>query len=54
MKYCEKCKKQFEIEEDICPICGAALEYIPDGESDNIKEYEAAEIISAMMVTGIL
>jgi len=54
MKYCEKCRKQFEVEENICPTCGAMLENIPNGESDNINEYEAAEIISTMMTTGIL
>ena len=54
MKYCETCRKQFEGEEEICPICGAALEEIPNEEGNPVNEYEAAEIVSAMMTTGIL
>ena len=51
MKYCDKCNQEFEIEESICPICGATL---VDVTNDEINEYEAAEIVSTMMTTGIL
>ena len=51
MKYCEKCRNSFEIAEYACPICGAELIDISDDEGN---EYEAAEIVSTMMTTGIL
>ncbi len=54
MKYCKICKKNFDTEENGCPICGAALIDIPNDEDDAVNEYEAAEIVSAMMTTGIL
>ena len=54
MKYCEKCRNKFETEEDFCPICKETLIDIPNDESDEINEYEAAEIVSTMMIMGIL
>ena len=54
MKYCEKCKEKFETEEYICPICGEEIVDIPTDENDAINEYEAAEIVSTMMTTGII
>ncbi len=51
MKYCEKCRINFETAEYTCPICGAEL---IDISSDESNEYEAAEIVSTMMTTGIL
>lgn len=54
MKYCNKCKREFETEEDTCPICGAMLIDVSKNEQNEINEDEAAEIISTMMITGIL
>ena len=51
MKYCDKCKKELETKKDPCPICKADF---PNNERDVTNEYEAAEIISTMMTTGIL
>lgn len=54
MKYCEKCKKEFDVEENECPICGNRLTEISEAKNEEINEYEAAEIVSTMMTTGIL
>ncbi|MGN0482341.1 MAG: hypothetical protein ACI4HI_02195 [Lachnospiraceae bacterium] len=54
MKYCEKCKRKFANEEEKCPVCGTKLIDISDDKNDEINEYEAAEIVSTMMTTGIL
>ena len=54
MKYCEKCRARIETQEFACPVCGEILVDIPADESDAINEYEAAEIVSTMMTTGIL
>lgn len=51
MKYCEKCRNSFETAEYTCPICEAEL---IDISNDEDNEYEAAEIVSTMMTTGIL
>ena len=51
MKYCQKCIKEFETEESVCPVCGKNLVDIQNEENN---EYEAAEIISTMMITDIL
>ena len=51
MKYCDLCCQEFEAETSICSICGATLVEIPQSETN---EYEAAEIVSTMMTTGIL
>ena len=53
MKYCPKCRKEMK-EELICPVCGVTLIDITNDEENKENEYEAAEIISTMMVTGIL
>lgn len=53
MKYCEKCKEEFENKKEKCRVCGTKLIDISD-EKDEINEYEAAEIVSTMMITGIL
>lgn len=54
MKYCEKCKSEFENEREKCPVCGAKLISIADDKNDEAKENETAEIVSSMMITGIL
>jgi rRNA maturation endonuclease Nob1 len=51
MKYCDKCKKEFETDNVICPICGNELQEI---EQENNNELEVAEIVSTMMITGII
>lgn len=51
MKYCKKCKKKYETEKSACPNCGAEL--IEVGK-DEIDEYETAETVSTMTITGIL
>lgn len=48
MKHCDNCNKDFDTEEQTCPICGAELR---DTSSD---ETETAEIVSTMTITGIL
>lgn len=54
MKYCEKCKKEFDIEKDGCPICGKQLTKNSKAQNEEINESESAEIVSTMMITGIL
>ena len=54
MKYCLNCKKNFDTEDEFCPKCGAKLCEIPQDADDEMNENEAAEIISTMMITGIL
>lgn len=53
MKYCEKCKKEFNMNENVCPVCGNKMIDVKVAE-DNENEYEAVEIVSTMMLTGIL
>lgn len=36
-----------------CPVCGELI-CISSGENEENNEYEAAEIVSTMMITGIL
>ena len=52
MKYCDLCEKEFDTEENICPVCGTEVTEL--SAEDETNEYEAAEIISTMMTTGIL
>lgn len=54
MKYCLKCKKKFDTADELCPNCGAKLYEISKDAGDEMNESEAAEIISTMMITGIL
>ena len=54
MKYCKRCKKEFDIEENECPICGKQLAEASKSQNEEINEYEASEMVSAMMTTGIL
>ena len=52
MKYCKKCKKEFDTEKNECPICRKQL--TEKTQNEDINEYEAAEIVSTMMITDIL
>lgn len=54
MKYCLNCKKKFDTEDELCPKCGTKLCEISQDADDEMNENEAAEIISTMMITGIL
>ena len=54
MKYCSNCKKKFHTEDELCQNCGAKLYEMPQDSGDEMNENEAAEIISTMMITGIL
>lgn len=54
MKYCKKCKKKFNTENELCPNCGTKLHEMSHDDSNEINETEAAEIVSTMMITGIL
>ena len=54
MKYCLNCKKKFNTENELCPNCGAKLCEMPRDAVDEMHENETAEIISTMMITGIL
>lgn len=54
MKYCEECGKEFETEDMICPVCNGKLDESLDNTEDATNEYEAAEIISSMMMNGII
>lgn len=54
MKYCVNCKKKLDTEDEFCPICGTKLSEMHQDAGDEMKENEAAEIISTMMITGIL
>ena len=47
MKYCERCKKEFDIEEQQCPICG---EYLLENEDNDAT----AETVASMTILGIL
>lgn len=51
MKYCTHCQKTFDSDEDLCPVCGTLFIEMPQDECD---ESEDAEIITTMMITGIL
>ena len=48
MKHCDICNKDFNMEEENCPICGATLHDMSP------EETETAEIVSTMTITGIL
>lgn len=39
MKYCEKCKKEFDTQDETCPVCGEKLEEI-------ISDEDAATIVT--------
>ena len=39
MKYCEKCKKEFDTEDKKCPVCGGKLKEI-------LSDEDAATIVS--------
>lgn len=54
MKYCLNCKKEYDLEEVLCPNCGEKLCEMSQDADDEMNENEAAEIISTMMITGIL
>lgn len=54
MKYCEKCRKKIDVRENECPICGNQLTKTSESQNEELNEYEAAEIVSTMMTTGIL
>ena len=54
MKYCKKCKKKFDTENELCLNCGSKLYQMSQDDSNEINEIEAAEIVSTMMITGIL
>ncbi|MGN0447512.1 MAG: hypothetical protein ACI4GC_03085 [Acutalibacteraceae bacterium] len=54
MKYCASCKKRCDTEEKFCLDCGDKLYDLPQDYDDNMNENEAAEIVSTMMITGIL
>lgn len=54
MKYCLNCKKKFDTEDKLCPICGTKLCEMPQDADNETEENETAEIISTMMITGIL
>ncbi|MEG0296589.1 MAG: hypothetical protein RR620_07685 [Clostridium sp.] len=39
MKYCKKCKKEFDVEDKKCPICGKKLDKIlSDKEKEEIQK----------------
>ena len=54
MKYCINCKKKYNAEDELCPNCGSELCEMSRDTGDEINENENAEIISVMMITGIL
>ena len=54
VKYCKKCKKEFDEKENKCPICKNRLTKKIKPKDCEIKDSEAAEIVSAMMINGIL
>lgn len=47
-------KKCADTEDELCPNCGVKLCEMPQDADDKMNENEAAEIISTMMITGIL
>lgn len=49
MKFCECCGKVYDDEHDICPVCGAKLRPLQDGETE-----ENALTITEMMALGLL
>lgn len=48
MKYCEECKKEFDTEEQKCPICGEKLKQAEQSEED------VAITVATMTTLGIL
>ena len=49
MKRCNRCNKEFDAEENVCPICGSKLQ-----EETDKEEPGADVIVSTMTWTGIL
>lgn len=49
MKFCEYCGKTYDDELDTCPVCGAKLRSLQDGETE-----ENALTITEMMALGLL
>lgn len=49
MKYCRKCKKEFDTEDVKCPLCGADLI-----EEDTGSDDETAETVAVMTILGFL
>jgi len=47
LMYCEKCKKEFDLGEQKCPICGADL--VKEADNDT-----TAETVATMTILGIL
>ena len=49
MKFCEYCGKAYGSDRDTCPVCGAKLRPLQDGETE-----ENALTITEMMALGLL
>ena len=52
--YGQYCKKELDTEKDECPICKKQSKGNSKPQNEDINEYEAAVIVSTMMITGIL
>lgn len=49
MKYCDTCRKFFETDEDVCPVCGNELQ-----DSEGPQGPDDDEIVSIMPLIGLL
>lgn len=49
MKFCEYCGKAYDDDHETCPVCGAKLRPLQDGETE-----ENALTITEMMALGLL
>lgn len=49
MKHCENCNKDYDTEENVCPVCGSELLKTEENSED-----ETDELVAAMTITGIL
>lgn len=48
MKYCFRCKKEFDTGKNTCPVCGEELKETEENEED------VSEIVATMTTLGIL
>ena len=52
MKYCPKCKKEFDTEAESCPVSGEKL--LDWREDEGKDELDEGEIVAVMTTIGLL
>lgn len=51
MKYCPKCKKEYDTKNDICPACGEKL--IDWKANESKDELDDGELVAIMTAIGL-